>query len=65
MPLDGHQAQNCQECHEGSSPGTVGGGGRVHKVLEAAWHLALRELVKVDGYVCQEDARDEVVNVQA
>jgi hypothetical protein len=28
----------------------------VHKVLEAAWHLALGGLVKVDGYVCQEEA---------
>ncbi len=37
----------------------------VHKVFEAAWHLALGGLVKVDGYVCQEEAGDEVVNVQA
>ena len=66
---DGHQAQyekcQCQECCEGSSPGAAGGGGRVHEVLEAARHLELRELVKVNGYVCQEEAQDEVVNVQA
>ncbi len=41
---DGRQAQykrrQCQECREGGSPG-AGGGGHVHKVLEAAWHLAL------------------------
>jgi hypothetical protein len=35
------------------------------KVLEAAWHLALGGLVKVDGYGCQEEVRDEIVNVQA
>ncbi len=27
----------------------------VHKVLEAAWHLALGGLAKVDGYVHQEE----------
>jgi hypothetical protein len=37
----------------------------VHKVLEAAWHLAIGGLVKFDGYVCQEEAGYEVVNVQA
>jgi hypothetical protein len=50
---------------EGDSPGTAGGGGRVHKVLASAWHFALRGLVKVDGYICQEEAQDEVVNVLA
>ncbi len=56
----------CQEQCEGSSPGAAGGGGCVHKVLEAAQYLALvRGLMKVDGYVCQEEAQDEVVNVQA
>ncbi len=54
-----------QECHEGGSPSTAGSDGRVHEVLEAAWHLALGGLVKVDGYVRQEEAGDEVVNVQA
>ncbi len=48
---DGCQAQyekrQCQECCEGSSPGAAGSGGRVHKVLEAARHLALGGLVKV------------------
>ena len=53
-----------QECREGSCPGTAGSGGHVYKVLEAAWHLALGGLVKVDGYIHQEEARDEVVNVQ-
>jgi hypothetical protein len=38
---------------------------RIHEVLEAARHLALRSLVEVDGYVHQEEARKEVVNVQA
>jgi hypothetical protein len=45
--------------------GTAGSGGHVHKVLEAARHLALGGLVKVDGYVHQEEAGYEVVNVQA
>jgi hypothetical protein len=54
-----------QECHEGGSPGTAGSGGHVHKVLEAAWHLALGSLEKFDSYVRQEEAGDEVVNVQA
>jgi hypothetical protein len=46
-------------------PGAAGGGGCVHKVLEAAQFLALvGGLVKVDGYVCQEEAQDKVVNVQ-
>ncbi len=52
---DGCQAQyeKCQhqERCEGNSPGAAGSGGRVHKVLEAARHLALRGLMKVDGYV--------------
>jgi hypothetical protein len=60
-----YKKRQCQECHEGSSPGTTGSGGHVHKVLEAAWHLALGGLVKVDGYIRQEEAGDEVVNVQA
>ncbi len=55
-----------QERCEGSSPGTAGGGGCVHKVLEAAQYLApVGGLVKVDGYVRQEEAQDKVVNVQA
>ncbi len=54
-----------QECREGDSPGTAGTGGHVHDVLKAAWHLALGGLVKIDGYVHQEEAGDEVVNVQA
>ncbi len=34
--------------------------------LEAAQYLALvGGLVKVDGYVCQEEAQDKVVNIQA
>ncbi len=38
----------------------------VYKFLEAAQYLALvGGLVKVDGYVCQEEAQDKVVNVQA
>jgi hypothetical protein len=64
---DSHQAQykkrQCQECHEGGSPDAAGSGTRVHEVLEAAQHLSLGGLVKVDGYVCQEEARDEVINV--
>ena len=62
-----HNTKKCQrqEFHEGSSPGTAGSGGHGHKVLEAAWHLAVGGLVKVDGYVHQEEAGDEVVNVQA
>jgi hypothetical protein len=48
-----------------SAPAPLDGGGCVQEVLEAARHLPLRGLVKVDGYVCQEEARDEVVNVQA
>jgi hypothetical protein len=35
----------------------------VHNILEAAGHLALGGLVKVDGYVPQEVAGDEVANV--
>jgi hypothetical protein len=55
-----------QERCEGSSPGTAGGGGCVHKVLEAAQYLALvRGLVKVDGYAHQEEAQNKVVNIQA
>jgi hypothetical protein len=38
---------------------------RVHKVLEAARHFALRVLAKVDGYVRQEEAQVEALNVQA
>jgi hypothetical protein len=59
---DGHQAQynKCQhqERHKGGSPGAASDGGCVHEVLAAAWHLALRGLAKVDGYVCQEEAQD-------
>jgi hypothetical protein len=33
--------RQCQECHEGGSPGATVSGGRVHKVLEAARHLTL------------------------
>jgi hypothetical protein len=44
---DGHQAQykKCQrqERCEGGSPGAAGGGGRVHKVLAAAWHMHLED----------------------
>ncbi len=55
-----------QERCEGGSPGAAGGGGCVHEVLEAAQFLALvGGLVKVDGYVRQEEAQDKVVNVQA
>jgi hypothetical protein len=36
-----------------------------HKVLEATQHLTLGGLVKVDGCIYQEEAQDEVVNVQA
>ncbi len=56
---------NAKNDVKAADPGTAGGGGRVHKVLAAAWHLALGGLVKVDGYVHQEEAQDEVVNVQA
>ncbi len=56
--------RQCQECCEGGSPGTAGSGGHVHKVLEAARHLALGGFVKVDGYVHQEEAGDEILNVQ-
>jgi hypothetical protein len=38
---------------EGDSPGTAGGGSRVHKVLASTWHFALGGLMKVDGYICQ------------
>ncbi len=66
---NGCQAQyknrQCQECCEDGSPGAAGSGGCVHEVLEAAPYLTLGGLVKVDGYVCQEEARDEVINVQA
>ncbi len=58
-----YKKYQCQECHEGGNPCATSSGGHVHKVLEAAWHLALRELVKVDGYVRQEEAQDEVENV--
>ncbi len=67
---NGCQAQY-KKCHrqehcEGSSRGAAGGGGCVHEVLEAAQYLTLvRGLVKVDGYVHQEEAQDKVVNVQA
>jgi hypothetical protein len=63
-----HNTKNsqCQECCEGSSPGAAGCGGCVHEILEAAQYLALLGgLVKVDGYICQEEAQDKVVNVQA
>ncbi len=43
----------------------LAGGSRVHEALEAARHLALGGFVKVDGYVRQEEAQDEVGNVQA
>jgi hypothetical protein len=46
-------------------PRPAGSGGHVHKVLENAWHHALGGLVKVDGYIPQEETRDEAVNVQA
>ncbi len=66
---DGCQAQykkhQYQEHREGGSPGAASSGGRVQKVLEAAWQLALRGLAKVDGFIRQEEAQDEVVNVQA
>ncbi len=66
---DGRKAQykkhQRQERHEGGRPGAAGGGGCVHEVLEAAWHLTLGGLVKVDGYIRQEEDQDEVVNVQA
>ncbi len=64
-PQAQYKKRQRQECHEGGSPGTAGSGGHVHKVLEAAWHLALGGLVKVDGYIRQEEAGDEAVNVQA
>ncbi len=57
---DGRQTQYKQHQHKERREGS-----HVHKVLEAAWHLALGGLVKVDGYLCQEEAQDEVVNVQA
>ncbi len=60
--------QKCQRLErcEGGSPGAAGGGGCVHKFLEAAQYLVLvRGLVKVDGYVCQEEAQNKVVIVQA
>ncbi len=67
----GHQAQqdkcHCQERHEGSSLGAAGSDGRVYKVIAATRHLALGVggLMKVDGYIRQEEAQDEVVNVKA
>ncbi len=55
-----------QEHCEGGSPGAAGGGGCVYEVLEAAQYLTLvGGLVKVDGYFCQEEAQDKVVNEQA
>jgi hypothetical protein len=58
-PHHGHQTQykkrQRKERHEGGSPRTTGGGGCVNQVLEAAWHLALGGLVKVDGYLHQEE----------
>jgi hypothetical protein len=54
-----------QECIEGGSPGTAGGGGCVRKVLAAAHHFAPGEFVKVDGYVCQEETQDDIAYVQA
>ncbi len=59
---DGPQAQykkrQRQEGHKGGSPGAASSGDHVHEVLEAAQHLALGGLAKVDGYVCQERAQD-------
>jgi hypothetical protein len=65
-----HQAQykkrQCQERCEGGSPGAAGGCGCVHEVLEAAQYLEIvGGLMKVHGYVYQEEAWDKVVNVQA
>jgi hypothetical protein len=37
------------------------GGGHVHEVLAAAQHLALRGLVKVDGYIYQEEAQKAAI----
>ncbi len=55
-----------QERCEGGGPGAAGGGGCVHEFLEAAQFLALvRGLMKVDGYVRQDEAQDKVVHVQA
>jgi hypothetical protein len=57
-----------QERCESGCPDATGGGGCVHKLLEleAAQFLALvGGLVKVDGYVRQEETQDKVVNVQA
>jgi hypothetical protein len=66
---DGRHAQykkcQCQERHEGGSPRAAGSGGHVHKVLAAAQHLALGRFMNVDGYIHQEEAQDEVLNVQA
>jgi hypothetical protein len=59
------KSQHKERC-EGGSPGAASGGGCVHKVLEAAQYLALvGGLVKVDGYVCQEEAQDKGVKAQA
>ncbi len=67
---NGCQAQykKCQhqERRESGSPTAAGGGGCVHEVLKSAQYLALiGGLVKVDGYIRQEEAQDKVVNVQA
>jgi hypothetical protein len=50
---------------EGGSPGAAGSGGRGHEVLATAEHFTLGEIVKVDGYICQEEAQYELVNAQA
>ncbi len=61
-----YKKRQCQEHCEGGSPGTAGSGGCVNKVLEAAQYLTLvGGLMKVDGFVHQEEAQDRVVNVQA
>ncbi len=62
---NGCQAQYKQRQHQERYEGSIPGSGCVNEVLEAAWHLALvGGLVKIDGYVRQEDAQDKVVNVQ-
>jgi hypothetical protein len=58
------KSTNAKIAVKAAAPETAGGGGHVHKVLEAAQHMALGGLVKIDGYVHQEKAQDEVVNVQ-
>jgi hypothetical protein len=66
LPLSSSMQENKLCILECGSPGTIGGGRCVHKVLEAAQYLALiGGLAKVDGYIHQEEAQDNVVNVQA